>query len=74
MSLLAKQEIKTVKIDEKSAALDIEDNLSTPFKLKLKEPPKEAPEKTLVSSIVKKVEPEKGLFFNKTPHESRLAL
>jgi hypothetical protein len=74
VSLLAKQEIKTVKIDEKSAALNIEDNLSTPFKLKLKEPPKEAPEKTLVSSIVKKVEPEKGLFFNKTPHESRLAL
>ena len=40
VSLLAKNEIKTVKIDEKNAPKTIEDNLTTPFKIKLKENPK----------------------------------
>ena len=56
-SLLAKQEIKTVKVDEKSAPQTSEDSLTTPFKLKLKDNSKEGQEKILASSIVKRFEP-----------------
>ena len=56
-SLLAKQEIKTVKVDEKSTPQISEDNLTTPFKLKLKDNSKEGQEKILTGSIVKKFEP-----------------